>query len=249
MCCLHCLRPQSIMKTSWGKRICALCLDHTPQWTRQVVCAALHGRNSSPLGLDPNIGLSSRRVANGDGPGSKTIVWSDRMDEPTPVVREKYDVSSCVCLCLCVCVAGRKGGRVTTYPKLAPWSSAALSKTSLSSLRMSGFGGEGISCIWPFRPTKTISSSSESSDMTSSSVTGFVLCFFSSQVLINLRTSSSNACKRPLAALAFLSFSRSSLGTLPAWLSAVASFACFVLLVASAVFFSAATWTSHRGAR
>ena len=56
-------------------RIAALCcLDHTPQRTRQVACAgALHRRNRSSV-LDPNIGLSSRRVADSNGPGSKTVV-------------------------------------------------------------------------------------------------------------------------------------------------------------------------------
>ena len=57
--------------------------------------------------------------------------------------------------------------RRDTYPNLAPWSSATLSKMSWSlavsiSSPLVKLGDEGISLICPFLPTKTISSSSES---------------------------------------------------------------------------------------
>lgn len=91
-----------------------------------------------------------------------------------------------------------------------------------------------MSCICPLRPTKTISSSS--SESVARGNWASMRDVRSAQLVTNLRTSSSSAWRRPLAALAFLSFSRSSLGTLPC-LRLDASPRCFA---ASRLCFSAA---------
>src|SRR3954453_2209111 len=101
---------------------------------------------------------------------------------------------------------GRKKGR-EKYPKLAPLSSTNESNTFFSLSNSSSTVSLCSSLIPPFLPTKTISSSSESTSLSSPSL--------HSHSFTNFLTSSSNSCNKLFAPLALFNFCFNSCGTRP----------------------------------